>query len=120
MTEIHTTDSKPFRESTIPLLKQNQVDEMKEEAARLEKTLAAPGHISGMVQDKPAMHRQLQNIKESLEKNMPRSYDSKELDMAKRREAELVSEIKLGMPTMAEMRSHRYIRYMHHLSDQDR
>ena len=104
MTDIQTTEAKPFRERITPLLKPNQVVEMKEEQAQLEKTLAAPAHISGRIQDKPAMYRQLGNIRSTLEKDRPREYAGHELDLAKSRESELITAIKNGMPTQAEMR----------------
>jgi len=104
MTDIQTAECKPFREQTAPLLKPRQVEDMKEEQKGLETALSSPAHISGRIQDKPAMFRQLNNIKQTLERDMPREYATHELDLAKSREAELISQIRQGMPTQEEMR----------------
>lgn len=104
MTQAQATETKPFRETTTPLLKPRQVEDMKEEQKMLEDSLSAPAHVSGRIQDKPAMFRQLNNIKQTLERDMPREYAVHELDLAKSREAELINQIRQGMPTQEEMR----------------
>ena len=104
MTETQATDGAGFTERTEPLLKPRQVDDMKEQHDSLERSLSSPQHISGMIQDKPAMFRQMTSIRKTLEKDMPREYSTRELDLAKKRENLLITKIKAGMPTHEEMR----------------
>ena len=104
MTDVHIATDPAFKERIKPFLKPRQVEDMREQQGTLERALGAPQHISGMIQDKPAMHRQMTNIKRILEEDMPREYSSKDLDSAKSREALLLGKFTAGMPTQEEMR----------------
>lgn len=94
-----------FRESTEPLLRHDQVTEMREEEQRLESTLSAPPHIATQIQDRPELQRHLRRLKAMLQQKSPTPYPSDQIDAAVKREAELREQIVLGMPTRMEMRT---------------
>src|SRR6266576_7125529 len=81
------------------LLRTDQVEEMEQEKDALTKKLSSP-HI----EDKGAVHEQLQRVTHQLETQRPMPYSGKELDAAVRREAELRSEWTQGMLSQEEMR----------------
>lgn len=94
-----------FKESTQSLLRPSQVVNMTEERDRLKQTLGSnQPHIQNAIQDRGAMVKQLRSISDMLEKQAPKSYESNELDAAKKRETQLLNDILQGMPTQAEMR----------------
>ena len=104
MNQTRATNIDGFKERTEPLLKPRQVEDMKDQHDSLERSLSSPQHISGMIQDKPAMFRQMTNIRRTLEKDMPLKYEGPQMDQAKKREDLLLTKIKAGMPTHEEMR----------------
>lgn len=93
-----------FRETTQPLLRPGQVQEMSEESKRMEAQLNAPPHVSGAIQNKGEVVRQLRALKRQLDTQAPQPYQGPELDQARARCAELEDQIRQGMPTAAEMR----------------
>lgn len=92
-----------FREKTTQLLRPRQVEEMREEAGRMEKMLSAPPHISGRLQDSGEVTRQLRRLKQQIETQAPHPYAPHETDLARKREAELAEMIASDMPTHDEM-----------------
>jgi hypothetical protein len=82
-----------------PLLRNDQVVEMQDEARVLEKKLVNPA-----IEDKGAVRDQLMRVQRQLETQRPRSYASEEVDAAVKREAELRAEIQMGMLSHEEMR----------------
>lgn len=93
-----------FRESTKPLLRPHQAEEMTEEKRRLEGMLSAPPHIASAIQDRGQIVRQLATISRNIKAQLPQAYTPLQLDEAHAREAELMAEIQAGMPTQEEMR----------------
>ena len=81
------------------LLRPNQVEDNKEEVARIEHTLLQP-HVQGVGE----LQQQLRSLRHSLDTQTPIAFSSTEVDGAVSREQELLSEITEGMPTQAEMR----------------
>lgn len=92
-----------FRESTTPLLRPDQVAEMQDEHQRLDTILHAPPYQTTGV-DRGNIARQARRLRSQLEAQAPRPYDPKVKDAAIAREKELEEQIKVGMPTRAEMR----------------
>ncbi len=93
-----------FQESTAPLLRPAQVDDMKREQSRLEKMTSGAPHIVNQIQNKGEMTRQLRRLHEQLETQAPKAYAAGQMDSAINRERQLQEEILVGMPTQAEMR----------------
>ena len=93
-----------FRESTAALLRPAQVDALTEEVRRLEGELNAPAFIQTQIRDRTTKRKQLQQLRRDLANQAPKPYEKTDLDAAARRHAELLDEIKAGMPTQAEMR----------------
>lgn len=98
------TDSTAYREDTRPLLRPAQVDEVKDEAARLQSVVEAPSWQRAAISDMSEVRRQLRAAMHQLERQTPRAYDDMTLDRAAAREAELREQILQGMPTQEEMR----------------
>ena len=93
-----------FRESQASLLRPHQVEDMRDEERRLTEMLQGPPHISGQIQDRPAMARTLRKLKTQLHQQAPRPYTTDEKDAAIKREGELRDQFTNGMPTHQEMR----------------
>jgi len=93
-----------FREETTPKLRPWQAEKLNEEKRRLEETLTAPPHVANQIQDRGMLARQLRRLNTQIETQMPRPYSPGDLDLAVKRESELLAEITTGMPTQAEMR----------------
>ena len=93
-----------FAESTKPLLRPQQIDEMHDEKRRLENTLKAPAHITAQIQDVGAMRRQLRALNTQLATQTPEPYAPQVIDQAVAREKKLRKQFTAGMPTQAEMR----------------
>lgn len=98
------TDSTAYREDTKPLLRPHQVEDVKEEAARLQATVEAPSWQRAAIADMSEVRRQLRAAMQQLERQTPRAYDGTTLDRAVAREEELRTLILQGMPTQEEMR----------------
>lgn len=92
-----------MQESTKPLLRPNQVESYKAEAALQEHMLSLPGNIGGGI-DRRQIVRHLRSLQHDLETQTPRIYPLDDLDAAVRRETQLREDIQQGMPTQAEMR----------------
>ncbi len=92
-----------FRETTKPLLRLHQVQELREEEARIEGIFRAPSYQTGGV-DKAEAARRLRRIQKQLSEETPRPYARDDLDAARRRRDALQAEFTQGMPTQAEMR----------------
>ena len=93
-----------FREKTTPLMRPQQAEKVKDEAAVLTNMLSAPPHISSAIENRGQVHRHLQSLKRDLEKQVPLPYQGSEIDSANNRERVLRETITQGMPTQAEMR----------------
>ena len=93
-----------FRETSKPLLREDQVESYNQEARRLRDTLNAPQHIRNQVQDMSNLRAQLQRLDKVIETSTPRPYAPTERDAVVRRNAEIEEQIKAGMPTAEEMR----------------
>ncbi len=99
------TKGEPYRETKTPLLRPVQVEEFKEEKARLEGELAAPPQMRSRIQDIGQVVKQLKNLDRQLEVFTPREYGRGEIDQARAREKYLRGKWSGdGMPTQAEMR----------------
>ena len=81
------------------LLRKEQVEANKTEVARLEHTLKQPH-----AQDHGNIHRQLRNLKKTLDELTPTQYNSDQIDSAVRRKAQLEEELVVGIPSMTELR----------------
>jgi len=91
-------------QAEAPLLRPNQVENLRDEERRLSDTLSAPPHIANQIQDRPAMAKQLRNLKRQLATQAPTPIPELEKDAAIQREAVLREQWTNGMPTQAEMR----------------
>ena len=96
--------TEPFKETTTPLLRPNQVEDMTDEKNRLEASISGPAHISGQIQNRGDIVRQLRSLARQLDTQSPQKYVGKELDAAVKREQKLREEFVVGMPTQEEMR----------------
>lgn len=91
-------------ESTAQLLRPHQMEQVREDIKRFERTLNAPDHVRAQVQSPNEMRRQLRASREMLDKQAPKPFAADELDKAVAREKELLTSITNGMPTQQEMR----------------
>lgn len=87
-----------------PYLNPPQVNELLSERKAIEDALSAPAYVRNQVQDMTAMRKHAQRIEHTLQNDVPKPYDERELDRAARREQELREDIIGAMPTQAEMR----------------
>lgn len=84
------------------LLRPAQVDETKDEVARIEGMLGDP---KAQIEDRPLAQKQLNNMKKVLHEQTPTPFDDAAIDAAIKTEKELREQmIGDGMPTQAEMR----------------
>lgn len=93
-----------FQETTKPLLRPRQTQELKEDAHRLREILSAPPHISNRVEDRGQLTKNLRAAEKDLATQAPKPYAETELDLATKRSDELRDEMLVGMPTQEEMR----------------
>ena len=93
-----------FQETTKPLLRPRQTEELKEEVGRLRQMLSAPPHIANRVEDRGQLNKNLRAAERDLETQAPKAYGEEELDPATKRSTELQDRLLEGMPTQAEMR----------------
>ncbi len=93
-----------FRESETPLLRADQIQNLREDQKSLEATLKAPPHIANQIQDRGAMQTQLRGVVKMLHDQAPKAYDEGQIDSAKARLDTLQESFLNGMPTQEEMR----------------
>jgi len=93
-----------FQETTKPLLRPRQTEELKEEVGRLRQMLSAPPHIANRIEDRGQLTKNLRAAEHDLQTQAPTAYGEDELDAATKRSAELQDRMVEGMPTQAEMR----------------
>lgn len=93
-------------ESTKPLLRPHQVENLEEEKRRLSMMIdpRTPDFIANQIQDKPQIRRQLQSVVKMLDDQGPKPIPTEERDVLTRREAELRNELQATMLTQAEIR----------------
>jgi len=91
-------------ERTAPFLGPHQVTELLNEKQGIEEALTAPAHVSGQIQNRGQMRRQIAHIDRQLHNDAPKAYRQDEIDSAVKREQELRDKWTAGMPTQAEMR----------------
>lgn len=96
--------SEVFQETTKPLLRPRQTEELKEEVGRLRQMLSAPPHIANRIEDRGQLTKNLRAAEHDLQTQAPTAYGEDELDAATKRSAELQDRMVEGMPTQAEMR----------------
>lgn len=84
---------------SVPLLRNDQVQEMEDETRVLESKLQNP-----RIEDKGVVRDQLARVQRQLESQRPKPYATGEMDAAVKREAELRAEISVGMLSHEEMR----------------
>lgn len=105
LAQAEAKNGEPFRETTKPLLRPDQVQEFGEEHQRLDYMLKGPAHVQNQVQDRKTMIQQYQRLDKMLSEYAPRAYQVRERDPAVQRERELRDLIVAdGMPTQEEMR----------------
>ena len=92
-----------FKESTKPLLRPNQVEDLVEEKRRLEGMLDPHNPFSKGI-NIASTKKQLHNTNRMLAEQSPMPYENVDLDNARKRSEELLENIKQGMPTSREMR----------------
>lgn len=96
--------SEVFQETTKPLLRPRQTEDLKERIGRLREVLSAPPHIANRVEDRGQVTKNLRAAEHDLQEQVPTAYGEDELDAATKRSAELKDKMLEGMPTQAEMR----------------
>ncbi len=93
-----------FQETTKPLLRPRQTEELKEEVGRLRQMLSASPHIAHRIEDRGQLTKNLRAADHDLQTQAPTAYGEDELDVATKRSAELQDRMLEAMPTQAEMR----------------
>lgn len=89
---------------TTNLLRPNQLEDAKDEMARLEDMINAPPHIRNAISDMPELRRRFKNLKVEMDKATPRAFAPTERDAAMKEFARLADIIRDGMPSSEEMR----------------
>lgn len=89
---------------TTNLLRPNQVEDAKDEMARLEDMLNAPPHIRNAISDMGELRKRFKNLKIEMDKATPRAFAPNERDAAIKEFAKLAAAIRVGMPSSEEMR----------------
>lgn len=87
-----------------PLLRPHQVDDAREELARIDKMLNAPPHIRGKITDAREMAQRKKRLKSQLDELTPQPFALAEKDAAVREYHRLADVIKSDMPSSEEMR----------------
>lgn len=103
-TKPKVREAEPLDQMAAPLLRPRQVEEMREQAKRLDKTIRAAGQSFGGTASVGDTRRALTRVKQQLDAQAPRKYAEDELDDAVAAERTLREEIQQGMPTGEEMR----------------
>ena len=99
--------AEPFRETTVPLMTQVQVDALIEEKRRLEVMTSPnlPPHIANAITDRGGMTKEIRRINKDLAEQAPSPYDSTVIDAARARMVELENDIGPSMQTARELRA---------------
>jgi hypothetical protein len=88
-------------------LKPSQTAALREDLAAAEEALTSP-NMAPYIQDKAALRLQAKQLKQTLEEQAPKPYETAvEQDAAAKRERELRGEILQGIPSQEEMRRKR-------------
>lgn len=95
--------TEPFRETSKPLLRPRQMEDLTEEVTRMETLLSAPEHVAKGI-DRRAAVKRLRSLKRDIDTQAPQSYNQKQVDDAVKRSGILLEQITQGMPTQEEMR----------------
>lgn len=103
-TKPKVREADPLDQMAAPLLRPRQVEEMQEQAKRLDRSIRAAGQAYGGTSSVGDTRRALSRVKQQLDAQAPRKYAQDELDDAVAAEKVLREEIQAGMPTGEEMR----------------